>query len=124
MEFTEFLPIIYLAVIITGAYFIGKLCLTHFQKLKSVKRSIEVQKEKKSLENGIEDLMEQAPQMYAKVMAELQYLKENGADEKQMASLQRKADLLKTVVDNQEIINIAGKPIIKYVGKLLSGFGR
>jgi hypothetical protein len=106
MEFTEFLPIIYLAVIITGAYFIGKLCLTHFQKLKSVKRSIE------------------APQMYAKVMAELQYLKENGADEKQMASLQRKADLLKTVVDNQEIINIAGKPIIKYVGKLLSGFGR
>ena len=51
--------------------------------------------EKKNLENGIDELLENAPQMYAKVMAELQYLKENGADEKQMASLQRKADLLK-----------------------------
>jgi len=124
MEITEFLPIIYLAVIITGAYFIGKLCLTHFQKLKSVKRSIEVQKEKKSLENGIEDLLENSPQMYAKVMAELQYLKENGADEKQMASLQRKADLLKMAVDNQEIINLAGKPIIKYLGGFLKGIGK
>ena len=62
--------------------------------------------------------------MYAKVMAELQYLKENGADEKQMASLQKKADLLKTVVDNEEIINLAGKPIIKYLGKFISGIGR
>lgn len=92
--------------------------------IKKVKRSIDVQKDKKSFENGIEDLIENSPQMYSKVLQELQYLKENGADEKQMASLQRKADLLKTVVENQEIINVAGKPIIKYLGKLISGFGR
>ena len=92
--------------------------------IKKVKRSIDVQKDKKSFENGVEDLIENSPQMYSKVLQELQYLKENGADEKQMASLQRKADLLKTVVENQEIINIAGKPIIKYFGKLIGGLGR
>jgi SMC interacting uncharacterized protein involved in chromosome segregation len=92
--------------------------------IKKVKRSIDVQKDKKSFENGIEDLIENSPQMYSKVLQELQYLKENGADEKQMASLQRKADLLKTVVENQEIINVAGKPIIKYLGKLIGGLGR
>jgi len=92
--------------------------------IKKVKRSIDVQKDKKSFENGIEDLIENSPQMYSKVLQELQYLKENNADEKQMASLQRKADLLKTVVENQEIINVAGKPIIKYLGKLIGGLGR
>ena len=92
--------------------------------IKKVKRSIDVQKDKKSFENGIEDLIENSPQMYSKVLQELQYLKENDADEKQMASLQRKADMLKTVVENQEIINIAGKPIIKYLGKIIGGLGR
>ena len=83
-----------------------------------------VQREKKSFENGVEDLLQNAPSMYNKVLQELEYLKQNGADEKQMASLQKKADLLKTVVDNEEIINLAGKPIIKYLGKFISGIGR
>tara|TARA_B110000014_G_scaffold93817_1_gene64343 strand:+ start:106 stop:393 length:288 start_codon:yes stop_codon:yes gene_type:complete len=92
--------------------------------IKKVKRSIDVQKDKKSFENGVEELIDNAPSMYQKVLQELQYLKENDADEKQMASLQRKADMLKTVVENQEIINIAGKPIIKYLGKIIGGLGR
>ena len=107
-----------------ATYFLGKLVLSHSEKIRKAKRGIEVQKEKKNLENGIDELLENAPQMYAKVMAELQYLKENGADEKQMASLQRKADLLKMAVDNQEIINLAGKPIIKYLGGFLKGIGK
>ena len=92
--------------------------------IKKVKRSIDVQKDKKSFENGVEELIDNAPSMYQKVLQELQYLKENDADEKQMASLQRKADMLKTVVENQEIINISGKPIIKYLGKIIGGLGR
>ena len=119
-----YLPLIYLITGITASYFSAKLILNHMTSIKKVKRSIDVQKDKKSFENGVEDLIENSPQMYSKVLQELQYLKENGADEKQMASLQRKADLLKTVVENQEIINIAGKPIIKYFGKLIGGLGR
>ena len=57
-------------------------------------------------------------------MQELQYLKQNGADQKQMASLQNKADLLKKVVDNKEIIDLAGKPIIKWISKFAGGLGR
>tara|TARA_R100001594_G_scaffold135520_2_gene177312 strand:+ start:313 stop:696 length:384 start_codon:yes stop_codon:yes gene_type:complete len=124
MEFIEILPVVYLSIGLVATYFLGKLVLSHTEKIKKVKRGIEVQKEKKNLENGIDELLENAPQMYAKVMAELQYLKENGADEKQMASLQRKADLLKMAVDNQEIINLAGKPIIKYLGGFLKGIGK
>jgi len=93
MEFIDILPIVYLSIGLVSTYFIGRLVLSHMTQLKKVKRGIEVQKEKKSIENGIDELLDNAPQMYAKVMAELQYLKENGADEKQMASLQRKADL-------------------------------
>jgi phosphoserine aminotransferase len=124
MEFIDILPVVYLSIGLVSTYFIGRLVLSHMTQLKKVKRGIEVQKEKKNLENGIDELLENAPQMYAKVMAELQYLKENGADEKQMASLQRKADLLKMAVDNQEIINLAGKPIIKYLGGFLKGIGK
>ena len=124
MEFIDILPVIYLSIGLVATYFLGKLVLSHTEKIKKVKRGIEVQKEKKSIENGIDELLENSPQMYAKVMAELQYLKENGADEKQMASLQRKADLLKMAVDNQEIINLAGKPIIKYLGGFLKGIGK
>ena len=124
MEFIDILPVIYLSIGLVATYFLGKLVLSHTEKIKKVKRGIEVQKEKKNLEYGIDELLENAPQMYAKVMAELQYLKENGADEKQMASLQRKADLLKMAVDNQEIINLAGKPIVKYLGGFLKGIGK
>ncbi len=124
MEFIDILPVVYLSIGLVSTYFIGRLVLSHMTQIKKVKRGIEVQKEKKNLENGIDELLENAPQMYAKVMAELQYLKENGADEKQMASLQRKADLLKMAVDNQEIINLAGKPIIKYLGGFLKGIGK
>jgi len=124
MEFIDILPVVYLSIGLVSTYFIGRLVLSHMTQLKKVKRGIEVQKEKKNLENGIDELLENAPQMYAKVMAELQYLKENGADEKQMASLQRKADLLKMAVDNQEIINLAGKPLVKYLGGFLKGIGK
>ena len=124
MEFIDILPVVYLTIGLVSTYFIGRLVLSHMTQIKKVKRGIEVQKEKKNLENSIDELLENAPQMYAKVMAELQYLKENGADEKQMASLQRKADLLKMAVDNQEIINLAGKPIIKYLGGFLKGIGK
>ena len=124
MEFIDILPVVYLSIGLVATYFLGKLVLSHTEKIKKVKRGIEVQKEKKNLENGIDELLENAPQMYSKVLAELQYLKENGADEKQMASLQRKADLLKMAVDNQEIINLAGKPIIKYLGGFLKGIGK
>ena len=124
MEFIDILPVVYLTIGLVSTYFIGRLVLSHMTQIKKVKRGIEVQKEKKNLENGIDELLENAPQIYSKVLAELQYLKENGADEKQMASLQRKADLLKMAVDNQEIINLAGKPIIKFVGGFLKGIGK
>jgi|TARA_R110000824_G_scaffold84592_2_gene210915 uncharacterized membrane protein YcjF (UPF0283 family) len=124
MEFIDILPVIYLVIGLVSTYFIGRLVLSHMTQIKKVKRGIEVQKEKKSIENGVDELLDNSPQMYAKVVAELENLKSQGCTEQQMASLQRKADLLKMVVDNQEIINLAGKPIIKYLGGFLKGIGK
>ena len=124
MEFIDILPVVYLVIGLVSTYFIGRLILSHMTQLKKVKRSIEVQKEKKSIEDGFNQLLDNAPQMYAKVTAELENLKSQGCTEKQMASLRRQADLLKMAVDNQEIINLAGKPIVKYLGGFLKGIGK
>ena len=120
----EYLPLIYLGVGLTGTYFFIRLLLNHMTQLKKVKRSHDIQKDKKSFENELENLVDNAPDMYAKVLAELEYLRANGADEKQMKSLEQKAQMLKYAVDNKEIINVAGKPIFRYIGKLVGGFGR
>ena len=98
--------------------------LGHSKEISKAKRSVEVQREKKSFETSIEELVDNAPDMYAKVLSEIEYLKQNGATENQIASLQKKADMLKMAVDNQEIIRIAGKPIFRYIGKLVGGLGR
>jgi phosphoserine aminotransferase len=124
MEFIDILPIVYLLIGLVAVYFFGKLVLSHAEKIRKVKRGIEVQKEKRSIEDGFNQLLDNAPQMYAKVTAELENLKSQGCTEKQMASLQRQADMLKMAVDNQEIINLAGKPIIKYLGGFLKGIGK
>ena len=124
MEITTFLPLMYLSIGITGAYFTGKLLLNHRQTISKVKRSHEIQKDKKSFEQGIEDIIDNAPAMYSQCMKELAYLQEKGASDEQMKSIRKKAEMLKIAVDNKEIINLAGKPIFRYVGKLISGFGR
>ena len=120
----EYLPLIYLGVGLTGTYFFIRLLLNHMTQIKKVKRSHDIQKDKKSFESELENLVNNAPDMYAKVLAELEYLKANGADEKQCKSLEQKAQMLKFAVDNKEIINVAGKPIFRYIGKLVGGFGR
>jgi len=120
----EYLPLIYLGVGLTGTYFFIRLLLNHMTQIKKVKRSHDIQKDKKSFENELENLVDNAPSMYSKVLAELEYLRANGADEKQMKSLEQKAQMLKFAVDNKEIINVAGKPIFRYIGKLVGGFGR
>ena len=120
----EYLPLIYLGVGLTGTYFFIRLLLNHMTQIKKVKRSHDIQKDKKSFESELENLVNNAPDMYAKVLAELEYLKANGADEKQCKSLEQKAQMLKIAVDNKEIINVAGKPIFRYIGKLVGGFGR
>jgi hypothetical protein len=45
---------------LVATYFLGKLVLSHTEKIRKVKRGIEVQKEKKNLENGIDELLENA----------------------------------------------------------------
>ena len=123
-ELVPYLPLVYLSIGSTVAYFFAKLLLGHSKEISKAKRSVEVQREKKSFETSIEELVDNAPDMYAKVLSEIEYLKQNGASEKQIASLQKKADMLKMAVDNQEIIRIAGKPIFRYIGKLVGGLGR
>ena len=45
MEFIDILPVVYLSIGLVATYFLGKLVLSHSEKIKKVKRGIEVQKE-------------------------------------------------------------------------------
>ena len=89
-EFVPYLPLVYLSIGSTVAYFFAKLLLGHSKEISKAKRSVEVQREKKSFETSIEELVDNAPDMYAKVLSEIEYLKQNGATENQIASLQKK----------------------------------
>jgi len=74
-ELVPYLPLVYLSIGSTVAYFFAKLLLGHSKEISKAKRSVEVQREKKSFETSIEDLVDNAPDMYAKVLSEIEYLK-------------------------------------------------
>jgi len=68
----------------------------------------------------IDDLISNAPRILHEIDKQIAEQKASGVSDDQMKGLYQKKQLLSLVADNQEVINIIGKPIIK---KLL-GFVR
>jgi len=65
----------------------------------------------------IDDLITNAPRILHEIDKQIAEQKASGVSDDQMKGLYQKKQLLSLVADNQEVINIIGKPIIK---KLLS----
>ena len=61
-------------------------------------------------------MLNNAPDLLKAVNAEIANLEINGADENMLKSLKTKQSLLKVAVENRELVDMIGKPII---GKLL-----
>ncbi len=68
-------------------------------------------------------LIDNAPQMIQHIEAEISKQKENGVTDDQMKGLISKKQMLDFVVQNKEIIDIVGKPIIKKVLGIIKGIG-
>ena len=61
-------------------------------------------------------MLNNSPELLKAVSSEIANLEVNGANEDQLKSLKTKQSLLKFAVENREIVDMIGKPI---VGKLL-----
>jgi len=61
----------------------------------------------------IDDLISNAPRILNEINKEIAQQKEQGVTDEQMKGLYQKKSMLELVTNNQEIINMVGKPVIK-----------
>ena len=96
------------------------ILLDKFKKDKVV--NTKTQKDKQ-LDDQISGLIDNAPKMIRHIEEEISRLEATGATEDQMKSLKSKKSMLSFVVENHQIIDIIGKPIIKKVLGMVKHLG-
>ena len=67
------------------------------------------------IDNQMDKLIDNAPQLRTELNTEIENQRAQGVTDEQMKGLLSKKQMIDFVVDNKEIINIIGKPIIKKV---------
>ena len=67
------------------------------------------------IDNQMDKLIDNAPQIRTELNTEIENQRDKGVSDEQMKGLLSKKQMIDFVVDNKEIINIIGKPIIKKV---------
>ena len=110
----EIVPIVWFACISVTIYvFFRVFSSTLREKFKQTNLSRR-QAEKGGITDGqIDDLFSNAPRILHEIDKQIAEQKAAGVDDTQMKGLYQKKQLLSLVADNQEVINIIGKPIIK-----------
>ena len=117
----ELIPIVWFACISVTVYvFFRVFSSTLREKFKQTNLSRRQAEKGGNTDGQIDDLISNAPRILHEIDKQIAEQKAAGVDDTQMKGLYQKKQLLSLVADNQEIINIIGKPIIK---KLL-GFVR
>ena len=66
-------------------------------------------------------MLHNAPKLYEEVTSEITKQKEEGVTDEQMKSLISKQSMLRFAVDNKEIINMIGKPLVSRLLKVSKG---
>ncbi len=72
-------------------------------------------KDEGDIDNQMNKLIDNAPELRTQLNTEIESQREKGVTDDQMKGLLSKKQMIDFVVDNKEIINIIGKPIIKKV---------
>lgn len=67
----------------------------------------------KNIDGQLENFLESAPRILAEIQMEIKKQKEAGVTDQQMSGLMQKTKMLEFVVQNKELIDIIGKPILK-----------
>ena len=117
----EIIPIVWFGCISVTIYvFFRVFSSTLREKFKQTNLSKRQAEKGGNTDGQIDDLITNAPRILHEIDKQIAEMKSQGVSDDQMKGLYQKKQLLSLVADNQEIINIIGKPVIK---KLL-GFVR
>jgi len=117
----ELIPIVWFGCISVTVYvFFRVFSSTLREKFKQTNLSRRQAEKGGNTDGQIDDLISNAPRILHEIDKQIAEQKASGVSDDQMKGLYQKKQLLSLVADNQEIINIIGKPVIK---KLL-GFVR
>lgn len=116
------LPFIWFAgIAITGYIFFHKFSDVIKEKFRINIRQSAANKKDGDTEYQIDQLITNAPKMILHIEEEISKQREAGVSDEQMKGLMSKKQMLDFVVQNHEIINIIGKPIIKKVLGIIKG---
>ncbi len=69
----------------------------------------------KNIDQQLDSFIENAPRLLAEIHTEIKNQKGSGVTDNQMKGLMQKQSMLEFIVQNKEIIDILGKPILRKV---------
>ena len=118
---TLFPLILFAGFAIVGYLFVHKFTDVVKEKFRGNTRQSAQNKKDGDTEFQIDQLITNAPTMIKHIEEEISKQKEAGVSDDQMKGLMSKKQMLDFVVQNHEIINIIGKPIIKKVLGIIKG---
>ena len=121
---TQLYPFIwFVGIAVVGYFFVHRFTDTLKNKWTANRLASNAKKKEGDTEEQIDKLINNAPEMIKHIEAEISAQKDRGVTDDQMKGLLSKKQMLDFVVQNHEIINIIGKPIIKKVLGVIKGFG-
>ena len=111
------MPFIWFSGIAFVAYvFFHKFSDVIKEKFRSKARGTNLNKKgDEDINNQMDKLIDNAPTIRTELNTEIENQRSQGVTDEQMKGLLSKKQMIDFVVDNKEIINIIGKPIIKKV---------
>ena len=111
----DILNLIYVLIAVVVGYMIfHKLSDVVKIKIKSTKTNEKRNyDDSKDIDGQLSNFIENAPRILAEIQTEMRSQKEAGVTDEQMKGMASKAKMLEFVVQNKEIIEIIGTPIIK-----------
>ena len=113
VEFIQIEPFIW-AVIIIGSLGFAWWRISDIikVKIKSVSTSRNYSGDK-NIDGQLDNFINNAPRLLAEIHTEIQNQKKEGVSDQQMKGLIQKEGMLSFIVQNKEIIDIIGKPILR-----------
>ena len=75
------------------------------------------------IENQFKSLLDNAPALLKQVTADIEVQRADGVTEEQMKGLISKQGMLKLAVENKEIVEMIGRPLVGRLFKLIKGIG-
>ena len=111
----EIIPLVWFSCISVTVYvfFKGFQFLLYVRSFKQTNLSRRQAEKGGNTDGQIDELITNAPRILHEIDKQIAEMKSQGVSDDQMKGLYQKKQLLSLVADNQEVINIIGKPIIK-----------